>query len=167
MGIHRDVKAANVLVSEQCKLKLIDFNTACRLADGGALTMTGTYEYAAPEVLRGESPSASNDVWGAGLCSYLMLAGRLPRRADQYVSLKDFAGAAGKPVELTGTHWGDLSQDCRDAVASALAVEEFTRVTAASFLQGPWIRAMNTSGFELWILEEPWFKVIVQALSAA
>ena len=37
-----------------------------------------------PEVLRGESPSASNDVWGAGLCSYLMLAGRLPRRADQY-----------------------------------------------------------------------------------
>jgi serine/threonine protein kinase len=143
--IHRDVKAANVLVSEQHTLKLIDFNTACRLADGSALTMTGTHEYAAPEVLRGKSPSASNDVWGAGLCSYLMLAGRLPRRADKYVSLKDFAAATEKSVMLTGGRWSDLSKACRDAVAGALAVDEEGRVTPAGFLQQPWFEAIDTS----------------------
>ena len=38
-------------------LWLADFNTACQLTGGWALTMTGTMDYSAPEVLEDSSPS--------------------------------------------------------------------------------------------------------------
>lgn len=38
----------------------------CSAEDGGSLTMTGTMEYAAPEVLEGESPSEQQETAGYG-----------------------------------------------------------------------------------------------------
>ena len=35
--------------------------------DGGSLTMTGTMEYAAPEVLEGESPSEQQEIRGVAI----------------------------------------------------------------------------------------------------
>merc|ERR1719352_985689 len=47
--IHRDVKAQNILVSDNLdNLKLVDFNTAQRVMEGGALTLTGTVDYLPP-----------------------------------------------------------------------------------------------------------------------
>merc|ERR1712176_1195419 len=75
--IHRDVKAENILVSLALdSIRLLDFNTAT--ASAGALTMTGTIDYLPPEVLLGESPSQTSDIWSAGLCLHLMLIGALP-----------------------------------------------------------------------------------------
>ena len=79
--LHRDVKAENILVSpDHQNMHLADFNTAKAVQDGGALTMTGTMEYSAPEVLAGNSPSHGQDVWGCGLCLHMMLSARLPQR---------------------------------------------------------------------------------------
>ena len=41
--------------------RLVFCGSPCRLEDGGSLTMTGTMEYAAPEVLQGESPSEQQE----------------------------------------------------------------------------------------------------------
>ena len=43
-------------------LRLLDFNVAKRLSEGGALTTTGTRLYFAPEVIGGEPPAEANDV---------------------------------------------------------------------------------------------------------
>jgi cell division control protein CDC15 len=81
--IHRDVKAQNVLVSRNMTdLRLIDFNCSKLLAEGMALTMTGTREYMPPEVLKGSSPSEASDVWACGLCFHYMLTGGLPARRN-------------------------------------------------------------------------------------
>merc|ERR1711920_616925 len=75
--IHRDVKAENILVSPALdSIRLLDFNTATATA-AGALTMTGTIDYLPPEVLLGDSPSQTSDIWSAGLCLHLMLIGTL------------------------------------------------------------------------------------------
>ncbi|CAE8691554.1 unnamed protein product, partial [Polarella glacialis] len=88
--VHRDIKGDNVLLSpDLTDLRLSDFNTARCLMDGGALTMTGTTDYSAPEILEGgESPSEGGDIWSAGLCLHLMLTGKLPWASHRYQSLE-------------------------------------------------------------------------------
>jgi len=135
--IHRDIKASNMLVSENLtELKLLDFNTAHRLAEGGALTMTGTHEYAAPEVLLGSSPSEMSDVWSAGLCLHLMLVGRLPRRCEQYASFADFADAvSSKPVVSDGTCLQEASEECKAVLRRCLEIETSRRPAAMTLLK--------------------------------
>eukprot|EP00439_Symbiodinium_sp_Y106_P018444 s3171_g2.t1 len=136
--VHRDVKADNIL--DLSDLHLADFNTARSLLDGGSLTMTGTVEYSAPEVLAGESPSELHDIWGAGLCMHMMLTGSLPRRPTKYPSLAAFHEAVtSKPVDCQGVEWSDVSQDAKDTVRRCLAVSREERPAAMTVLKMPWL----------------------------
>jgi len=138
--VHRDVKAANVLVSRDlADLKLVDFNTARQLEDGGSLTMTGTSQYMAPEVLLGEPPSASNDVWGFGLCLHLALSGRLPRVQESYASLAGFASAvATRPVSLRHGHWCDITAAGKDFLRGCLEIDKTSRPASTALLEHEW-----------------------------
>jgi serine/threonine-protein kinase len=90
--IHRDLKAANVIVTPQGRLKVLDFGISRRLDTGhggsettrfdesweSQHTFTGTLPYVAPEVLRGEEGDARSDIWSLGVLLYEMAAGRRP-----------------------------------------------------------------------------------------
>jgi len=140
--IHRDVKADNILLSHDLSdLRLVDFNAAKHLADGPALTMTGTVEYMPPEVLYGESPSQAADVWAAGLCIYLMLDGRLPAerrtlrpRFDCQAPLRQ-----GALVCLEGEKWERLSEACKETVKDCLETCPDLRPMAADMLTRAWL----------------------------
>jgi len=141
--VHRDVKADNILVSSDLMdLHLVDFNTARPLLEGGALTMTGTPEYAAPEVLNGESPSEQHDVWGAGLCLHWMLMGALPQRVSGYPTVRQFAAAVrSAPVTCQGSRWQAISLECRDVVQRCLTISKHQRPAAMLVLHLPWMEA--------------------------
>ena len=140
--VHRDVKAENVLVSSDLTdLHLVDFNTARPLMEGGSLTMTGTLEYAAPEVLHGESPSEQHDVWGAGLCLHWMLMGSLPHRPSGYPNVEAFAEAVlSEPVTCQEGRWQVISKDCRTVVRQCLALKKHQRPAALLLLAQPWLQ---------------------------
>lgn len=93
--VHRDLKSANVMVTPQGRLKVLDFGISRRLESGGGggeettrfdkswesqHTFTGTLPYVAPEVLRGEEGDARSDIWSLGVLLYEMAAGRRPFR---------------------------------------------------------------------------------------
>ncbi len=88
--VHRDLKSANVVITPEAQVKLIDFGIAVPLsvADADAVTKTmespvssapvGTLAYMAPEVLNGQEATARSDIWSLGVLLYEMASGSLP-----------------------------------------------------------------------------------------
>jgi serine/threonine protein kinase len=142
--IHRDVKAENILVSPSLSdLRLVDFNCAKNLQEGGALTMTGTADYMPPEVLQGESPSDASDIWAAGLCLHLMLVGRLPsrrRRPLVVLQVDDLSLRNSMTVNLEGQQWELVSEPCKTIVQMCLASQIKQRPQASELLALDWLQ---------------------------
>lgn len=145
--LHRDVKAENMLASPSlAKLKLVDFNVACRLSDG-CLTVTGTQEWKAPEVLLGEPASELADVWSTGLCLYFMLAGRLPRQCDQFATPGEFADAVRhRPLTFSGHRWRCVSEACQMALRRCLESDKMQRPAAVTLVSDAWLAQVKGCG---------------------
>jgi len=78
--IHRDLKLGNMLLNDHMHVKLADFGLATRVEYEGEKKMTvcGTPNYIAPEVLQKKGHSYEADVWAMGCIMYAMLVGRPP-----------------------------------------------------------------------------------------
>jgi serine/threonine protein kinase/TolB-like protein len=90
--LHRDLKSANIIVTPDGRVKVLDFGLARRLTTEDVTTATtqsqvfltrpgalmGTVAYMAPEQLRGRVADQRSDVWALGVVLYEMAAGALP-----------------------------------------------------------------------------------------
>ena len=89
--VHRDLKSANVAITDGGRVKILDFGIARRLPTSdmetvtqsqlsiaGAGNVAGTLAYMSPEVLRGERADARSDLWSLGVLLFEMVTGRLP-----------------------------------------------------------------------------------------
>jgi len=85
--IHRDVKPANILISQSGAPILSDFGIAKILVQSGSTQLTGagvgigTPDYMAPEQWTGTA-DARTDIYSLGVVLYQMVTGRLPFSAD-------------------------------------------------------------------------------------
>ncbi len=84
--VHRDLKPSNILVDAAGQVRLLDFGIAKLLepdapAPGNETQFGGrlfTPDYASPEQSRGESVTASTDVFSLGVVLYQLLCSQLP-----------------------------------------------------------------------------------------
>ena len=89
--VHRDVKAENVLFDDNERPLLADFGIALRRGFGPRVTAAGlavgSTAYMAPEQARGEDVDGRADLYSLGVLAWEMLAGELPFRAADALSM--------------------------------------------------------------------------------
>ncbi|MEO8699161.1 MAG: protein kinase [Kofleriaceae bacterium] len=98
--IHRDVKPANIVLSQKAGLgdhvKILDFGLARLSAEASNLTtgiVVGTPSYMAPEQIRGQALDSRADLYACGVLLFELLTGTKP-----FISEKD------DPIEVCSMH---------------------------------------------------------------
>ena len=130
--IHRDLRPANMLVSDAGVLKVADFGTSrfLEIAAHGT-TVIGSPPYMAPEQFEGKAVFAS-DIYSLGITMYQMLTAVLPYESPTPGNLDKLrSGALVRPPRLSNP---EVPKTLNDIVMRALAPELSTRYQRATEL---------------------------------
>ncbi|PWZ01611.1 kinase-like protein [Testicularia cyperi] len=152
--IHRDIKAANILLTSAGKILLCDFGVAASLASNSIhskrSTFVGTPHWMAPEVITdGKTYDQKADVWSLGITIFEMVTGN-PPLADIEQMRAILLIPKSKPPRLPAD--GDFSPLMRDFVAACLNEEPKERATSEELAKHKWIK--NSAKVSVAILKD-------------
>ena len=139
--IHRDLKAANLMITRDDVVKVMDFGIAKRQGSTGATkasTSIGSPLYMAPEQILGRAVDCRTDVYALGVTLYQLLSGQPPfnpRGKTEYSVLNAHVNDLPEPPTV---YCREIPQPIVDAVMRSIAKEPEARFQSA----GDFMRAL-------------------------
>jgi non-specific serine/threonine protein kinase len=140
--LHGDLKPANIIVSPDGQMKIMDFGLARLLPKSETVTLPedsptltletriqGTMQYMAPEQLRGDPIDARADIFAVGVVLHEMLLGRVPFNADRPADL--ISAILRDQAPLANERCSDVPEPLALLIQRCLAKEPDQRVQTA------------------------------------
>ncbi|GAM23659.1 hypothetical protein SAMD00019534_068340 [Acytostelium subglobosum LB1] len=138
--VHRDLKSANIMMSVEGKVKLIDFGLCEDVSSGSPCHMVGSPFWMAPEMILGKPHSTPVDIWSFAI-SLLEMANQRPPMMESAVKAM-FTVATEGAAGFDEPHiWSDTF---KDFLAQCLRPDPEERATADQLLKHQFIRKADT-----------------------
>ena len=144
--IHRDIKSANIMITDAGQVKVMDFGIARAISDSSATQahtsgIVGTAQYFSPEQAKGEQVDARTDLYSTGVLLYEMICGRPPFKGESAVSVayQHVSEAVIPPSQFDST----ISPELDAVVLKGLAKDRDERFQTAEEFREHLVAAAN------------------------
>ncbi|XP_070345775.1 striated muscle preferentially expressed protein kinase isoform X4 [Equus asinus] len=138
--LHLDIKPDNLLLAPDNALKIVDFGSAQPYNPQALRPLghrTGTLEFMAPEMVKGEPIGSATDIWGVGVLTYIMLSGRSPfYEPDPQETEARIVGGRFDAFQL----YPNTSQSATLFLRKVLSVHPWSRPSLQDCLAHPWLQ---------------------------
>lgn len=136
---HRDIKPDNILIGRDGNIKLSDFGQSTLFLYKGyrrLKSLSGTYQFMSPEVLRGDYDGGAADVWSMGVTLINALTGKHPW---SIASIDDEKYKAYKQIKYHFYDPFNLIRDQTLKLIERIFKSEKSRITVNEMLEHPWV----------------------------
>ncbi|KAM7105008.1 striated muscle preferentially expressed protein kinase isoform 2-T2 [Molossus nigricans] len=138
--LHLDIKPDNLLLAPDNALKIVDFGSAQPYNPQALRPLghrTGTLEFMAPEMVKGDPIGSATDIWGVGVLTYIMLSGRSPfYEPDPQETEAHIVGGRFDAFQL----YPNTSQSATLFLRKVLSVHPWSRPSLQDCLAHPWLQ---------------------------
>ncbi|MEN9969888.1 MAG: hypothetical protein RLZZ229_96 [Actinomycetota bacterium] len=150
--VHRDIKSANIMISESGLIKVMDFGIARAVSDSSATMahtsgIVGTAQYFSPEQAKGEQVDSRTDLYSTGVLLYEMLTGRPPFKGETAVSVA--YQHVSEPVPAPTSFDASISAELEQVLLRSLAKDRNERFQTAEEFRENLLAAANGSPLTL------------------